>query len=251
MSIFGFPPETSGSGADIVPIVKYDARAGRIFRMDRVNTGNGFATDPVDITGNGDMTTPGNFKALCDFENIEVGWFNFTPGVAPSIIVVKRGNMLPPKPSEQHKYGLQFMLKLARECGGDTPIRKISGTSKAFRNAFEHIVGVWDAEHKAQGGKLPVLMLDGLPLPVTTGQGQRQSTNYHPKFRIVGWAPRGDLAYVPQPQAAPVQPTVPQAGAQQTVRGNGTAPVTGQQRAAPPQQPAVQQPAADLAADFG
>ena len=250
MSIFGFPPETSG-GADIVPIVKYDARAGRMFRIDRVQTATGFTSDQVDITGNGDATSRGNFKAMCDFENIEVGWFNFTPGVAPSIIVVKRGNMLPPKPSEQHKYGLQFMLKLARECGGDTPIRKISGTSKAFRNAFEHIVGVWDAEHKAQGGKLPVLMLDGLPLPVTTGQGQRQSTNYHPKFRIVGWAPRGDLAYVPQPQAAPVQPTVPQAGAQQTVRGNGTAPVTGQQRAAPPQQPAVQQPAADLAADFG
>jgi len=250
MSIFGFPPEASG-GADIVPIVKYDARAGRLFRMDRVQTSTGFASEQIDITGNGDMTTPGNFKALCDFENIEVGWFNFTPGVAPSIIVVKRGAMLPPKPSEQHKYGLQFMLKLAKDCGGAEPIRKISGTSKAFRNAFEHIVGVWDGEHKAQNGKLPVLMLDGLPMPVTTGQGVRQSTNYHPKFRIVGWAPRGDLAYVPQPQAAPVQAPVqtvqPTVQTVRPVQANGsTPPATGSQRAVAPQQPA-----ADLAADFG
>jgi hypothetical protein len=237
MSIFGFPPEAPGGGADIVPIVKYDARAGRLFRMDRVQTSTGFTSEQVDITG--------NFKALCDFENIEVGWFNFTPGVAPSIIVVKRGAMLPPKPSEQHKYGLQFMLKLAKECGGAEPIRKISGTSKAFRNAFEHIVGVWDNEHKTQGGKLPVLMLDGLPMPVTTGQGQRQSTNYHPKFKIVGWAPRGDLKYVEQPQAAATQ--TPQTVQPQT---NGAAPVTGAQRAPAPA-PAQSNVAADFSSDFG
>jgi len=239
MSIFGFPAETTGT--DIVPIVKYDARAGRLFRMDRVNTGNGFATDPVVITG--------TFKGLCDFENIEVGWFNFTPGVAPSIIVVKRGAMLPPKPSEQHKYGLQFMLKLAKECGGEEPIRKISGTSKAFRNAFEHIVGVWDSEHKAQGAKLPVLMFDGQPMPVTTG-GVHQSTNYHPRFKIVGWAPRGDLAYVPQPQSVPaVQPVA----AVQPVQGNGAAraaaPATGAQRAPAPAPQQAQ--AADFSSDFG
>ena len=48
-SVFGFSTESSGGG-DFLPIVKYDARAGRFFRMDRVDTGSGFESDPVDIT---------------------------------------------------------------------------------------------------------------------------------------------------------------------------------------------------------
>jgi hypothetical protein len=51
----------SGSAADIIPIVKYDARAGRMQRVDRVD---GVAV-PTDITA--------GFAAVFDFENSDIG----------------------------------------------------------------------------------------------------------------------------------------------------------------------------------
>jgi hypothetical protein len=60
----GMNYDTSGGG-DFLPIVKYDARAGRIFRVDRLDRVN----NPVDITR--------SFKAVIDLENIEVGWLDF------------------------------------------------------------------------------------------------------------------------------------------------------------------------------
>ena len=51
MSILGFPTKSEdGGGGDFMPIVKYDARSGRIFRVDRVNNGDGFTSELVDIT---------------------------------------------------------------------------------------------------------------------------------------------------------------------------------------------------------
>ena len=43
--------------------MKYDARAGRMFRIDRIENNGNFANEAVDITQ--------SFKAIVDFENIE------------------------------------------------------------------------------------------------------------------------------------------------------------------------------------
>ena len=76
MSVFGFSTEpTSG---DFLPIIKYDARAGRFFRIDRGANGN----EPVDITD--------SFAAVFDFENVEVGWMNFS-GPQPDFKLVPMG----------------------------------------------------------------------------------------------------------------------------------------------------------------
>ena len=48
-NLFGFSTEPSGGG-DFTPIIKYDARAGRVFRVDREQTTDGFASNPVDVT---------------------------------------------------------------------------------------------------------------------------------------------------------------------------------------------------------
>src|SRR5206468_7502697 len=93
---FGFPIEPS-SGGDFLPIIKYDARAGRIFRMDRVDNGSGYESDAVDITP--------IFKALADFENVQVGWIYFPPGLAPDFKLVPIGTQLPDRPSALHKNG--------------------------------------------------------------------------------------------------------------------------------------------------
>jgi len=211
-SVFGFSTEPSNGGGDFLPIVQYDARAGRVFRRDRVDTGQGFENEQVDITP--------IFKAICDFENIEVGWIIFTPGNAPDFNLVPYGTQLPDRPSPNHKNGLRFMLKLSKECGGDKPIREIAGTSKAFLSGVEAVFVKYLAEKDKNPGKLPVLTLEKTT-PVKTGTGERSSTNYHPTFKISGWAPRGDLVFEPKSSAAPsVAPT--------------TAPATGSTRAEAP-----------------
>ena len=192
-SVFGFSTEAS-AGGDFLPIVKFDARAGRFFRMDRVDTGNGFANEQVDITQ--------GVKFIADFENVEVGWLNFTPGQAPDFRLVPIGYQLPDRPSPNHKNGLRFMLKLSKECGGDKPIREIAGTSKAFLSGVEAVYTRYLAEKAKNPGKLPVLTVEKIT-PVKTGSGAQSSTNYHPQFAISGWSERKDLAFVPKSGAAP------------------------------------------------
>lgn len=202
-SVFGFSTAPS-NGGDFTPIIQYDARSGRMFRRDRVDNGQGWENEQVDITA--------IFKAICDFENIEVGWIVFTPGGAPDFRMVPLGNQMPDKPSPNHKNGLRFMLKLSKECGGDKPIREIAGTSKAFLSGIEAVYLQYSGEKGKYPGKLPVLTLEKTS-PVKSGSGQQSSTNYHPTFKISGWAPRGDLLFTPK--AAP------------TVMNGSTPPSTG------------------------
>jgi hypothetical protein len=229
MSVFGFSTETSGGG-DFLPIVKYDARAGRIFRVDRVDTGGQFVSEPVDITR--------NFKAIFDLENIETGWINFASGGAPDFKLVPMGSLLPGRPTDQHKNGIRLMLKLAKECGGDRPIREIAGTSKAFLSGVEKLYHDYTdrAKQEGEGDKLPVVVLKDTT-PITSGQGAKQSTNYVPVFEIVGWALRGDLVFEPK-GGAQIKQTLAQG------LKNTTPPATGSSRAAPPV-------AAGADADFG
>ena len=48
-NVFGFPTAPS-SGGDFIPIIKYDAPLGRMFRMDRIENNGKFASEAVDIT---------------------------------------------------------------------------------------------------------------------------------------------------------------------------------------------------------
>jgi hypothetical protein len=192
MSIFGFSTELS-AGGDFMPICKYDARAGRIFRMDRVVNGNGFVSDPVDITA--------SFKAIFDFENIEVGWIDYQPGSAPHFDLVPMGSQLPDRPSVRHKNGVRFIVKLAKDCGGAKPTREIAGPSKAFLSGVEAVYRDYEAAKAANPGKLPVIVLEKTT-PIKSGSGEKQSTNYQPTFRITAWAPRGDLKFEPKAKAA-------------------------------------------------
>ena len=48
------------------------------------------------------------------------------------------------------------------------------------------------AERAKHPGQLPVIVLEKTA-PVKTGAG---TTNYHPIFKIAGWAARGDLVFV-------------------------------------------------------
>jgi hypothetical protein len=227
-NIFGFST-AAPAGGDFTPIVKYDARAGRIFRMDRVDTGNGFENKAVDITA--------NFKAMFDLENVETGWIDFAPGSAPDFKLVPIGKELPDKPSAKHKNGIRLMLKLSKDCAGESPaVRELAGTSKAFLSGVEELYEGYLEKKVTNPGKLPVVVLEKVT-PIKTGSGAKSSTNFHPTFRISGWTPRGDLTFVPKA-------TPPTQGPQQPVMNYATPPSTGSTRA-----PAAQAEVTDE--DFG
>lgn len=214
---FGFSTEPS-SGGDFTPICKYDARAGRVFRVDRVQSTEGFSSDPVDITQ--------TFKAVVDFENVETGWMDFPPGSAPSFALIPlsklgNGHTLPDRPSPRHKNGVRFLLKLSKACGGDKPVRELAGTSKAFLSGVEEVYGEYLRDKAKYPGMLPAISIASTT-PVKSGSGAQVSTNYRPKFRIDGWAKRPeDLVYL-RPSVAPVEPLAK------------TPPATGSQTVPPP-----------------
>ncbi len=183
-----------GSSADIIPIVKYDARAGRAVRVDRTNTGAGWAAEPVDITS--------GFKAVFDMENIEVGWMCFNTGGAPDFKLAPLGTSAGEKPSDNHREGFRLMLKLGKESGGDTPVRELSSVAKVVIRGFNKLHDAYLAGVKENAGKLPVVALKA-STPVVSGAGLHKSTNYEPVFEITGWTARpADLVFRPKSNGA-------------------------------------------------
>jgi hypothetical protein len=202
---------TYGSNNEnIVPVVKYDARAGRLTRVDRTLGGDGnYSTANVDITQ--------TFKAVFDMENVEVGFLKFKPGVAPAFKLVKLGQPMPAKPDDDFKQGVRFMLKLASSCGGD--VREAASTAAAFLRGFDALHSEYESLKAANPGKLPVVVLTTTEA-VTTGSGQTKSTNYQPHFAIQGWAPRpSDLVFIGKETATPAAAATP-AGATPPATGS-------------------------------
>jgi len=226
----GLNYSSGGNGGDIVPFVKYDARAGRMFRRDRTQDSSGaYVSDDVDITS--------TFKAVFDLENIEVGFSKFGAGAAPEHLFVKLGDPMPQKPADTgFKQGARIMMKLAANCGGD--IREITGNSTAFLKGIDDLHTAYEAGKAANPGKLPVVILK-TALPITSGSGAKKSTNYQPVFEISGWAPRpNDLVHVAK-----------SAGQQATQAGPAAAPSTGSTQVSAPQAAKQLEPAG--ADDFG
>lgn len=194
---FGFNYESNAG--DIVPVLKFDARAGRFFRVDRADGVN----NPVDITQ--------GFKAVMDFENIEVGYINFPAGAAPEFRMVPIGSTMPENPGGKFRQGIRMMLKLGKESGGD--IREIATTAKAVLSSFDSCHTAYVNGLKENAGKLPVVELETTVPVVTQGRDERgnpvKTTNYSPVFKIVSWVKRpDDLVFVPKgggsaPAAAP------------------------------------------------
>lgn len=196
----GFGLSYGGGGGNFLPVVKYDARAGRMFRVDKGDGGS----ESIDITK--------GFKAVFDFENVEVGWIRFGAGVAPDFQLVPIGTQLPAKPSDEHRQGVRLVVRLAKECGGD--VREIAGTSAAFIGGMEKLYDEYEAAKASNSGKLPAVVLADTRA-VESGSGAKKSTNYAPVFEIVGWVSRPqDL--VPSPRGSSAPAAAPAAPAQRT-----------------------------------
>lgn len=241
MSIFGFSIEPASS-EEFLPYLKYNAVSGQFTMVERTLGQNGFENTPVDLDRN-------TIKFLADLENIETGWIDFS-GAVPSMSLVRLADLLagkvafPEKPSEAHKHGVRLMIKLAKTVATEKPIRELASTAKAFVGGAEDLYKLYTASRDANQGLLPAVMLDGNPILQKSGSGSRSSTAYRPRFKIVGWAPRGDLTYTPRKPAAEPASGNGKAAAP-AAAGNGARPSTGATSAPPPPR---QQAAAD---DFG
>jgi hypothetical protein len=194
-----------GESGDIVPFVKYDARAGRFFRNDRSEQNGAYTNNAVDITS--------TFKAVMDLENLEVGYLLFAAGAAPQFLLVKLGDPMPHKPADaKWKQGVRVMMKLHQSCGGD--VRETSSNAAAFLKGFDDLHTLYEAGKAANPGKLPIVVLK-TTVPITSGSGEKKSTNYQPVFEIAGWAPRPvDLVHVSKgaSQAPATQAAAPSTG---------------------------------------
>jgi hypothetical protein len=169
-----------GGGGHRVPIIKYDARAGRISRVDRTQNGAGqWESNPVEITA--------NFQAVMDLERIELGWLNFPANGAPEITVAPYGQPLPGKPSLQHKPGYRINMLLGKGCGGD--VREMASNAQASINGMDALHTAYLAGVKSNPGKLPVVKLAGASMIVSKGK-EASSTNYEPVYEIVSWVDR-------------------------------------------------------------
>lgn len=220
---------TGGTGGgEIQPYINYDAKAGRMFRVDRNQQGDGtWATDKVEITQTVQM--------VMDLANIRVGWINYTSQGPVRRLVTLGKEPIPPRPEDKNadgkpafKQGFEVQLLLDKASGGGAP--------RVFGSAAGCVIEAMDALHDAftssaegKAGKLPVVKIAGVQ-PVKSGQ----STNYKPTFAIVNWIDR------PAPLAS--------GGDTQSSAAPTTAPSTGSTIVPPP---APQQAAMAGASDFG
>ena len=99
------------------------------------------------------------------------------------------------------------MVKLSKECaGGEKAIREFAGNGEGFLcAAWRSLSSSTMPKRTSTLDLLPVVVMEG-STPIKTGSGEKQSTNYVPKFKIVGWVPRGDLLFVPRSTKVPNPP---------------------------------------------
>lgn len=217
----------SAGNQSYLPPVKYDARSGLMYRRDRGLSG----WEDVEITS--------SFKAIFDFESVEIGWAKLGAGKPPSWVLMPwRPNVylsdFPPRPDAEHKSAFRLTLKLSKDCGGD--VREFGGTSQALRLGFDVVHDQYLAEAASNPGKLPVIIREKTELVVTKNP-KGSATNHKPIFKIVSWVPRpADLIAKQAPEPAPAQTT------------RAAPPATGAVRAAPPPPPP---PVVDDEDDFG
>lgn len=166
----GLPKSSGGK-----PVCKFDARAGRMHRIDKTDAGK----VETEITN--------GFKAAFDLANIDVGWVRWTEGGAPEWTTVKLGQPKPAKPSNDHRPVFRVDIKLSKDLGGD--VREFASSAGCVIDAMDQLHDTFSKAPEAAAGKLPVVAITGVSM-IKSGQGQKTSTNYAPNFAIVGWIER-------------------------------------------------------------
>jgi hypothetical protein len=172
----GFSTESRGSG-DILPIVKFDAKGGDWIAQDRVQGADGTWGKQEN-----ELATP--FKFVADIAAMEVGYLSFASG-APDFHMVKLGETMPARPSEEHKQAIRFRLLIQGESGP----REFSHSAKTVLRVIDALHDHFEAEKHANAGKVPVIEA-GQPETVKVQSPQGELRFKAPVLNIVGWVDR-------------------------------------------------------------
>ena len=195
----GLSTESSGSGGDILPIVKWDAKGGDFLRQDRYQAGDGtWQKDEQEIAF--------PCQVAMDLANIEIGWLSFASG-APDFQMVKIGENIPARPSEDHKNAFRVRLT-NKELG----LREFSHSAKTVLKSMDKLHNQYEAEKSANPNKVPVVTFTGAETVKINGpQGELRFKP--PMMQITGWVDRpvslgGDASAAPaqEPALAPSAP---------------------------------------------
>ena len=173
----GLVSESTGSG-DIIPIVKYDAKAGDFIRVDREQAPNGiWDKTQTEI----ELPT----QVVMDFANIETGWLSFDSG-APDFHMVKIGQPALPRPSEHHKPAFRVRL-FNKELG----LREMSSQAKTVIREMDSLHNEYVSGAADNAGKVPVVTISGTKaVTVNTPNGENRFKV--PQWSITDWIERPD-----------------------------------------------------------
>jgi hypothetical protein len=200
----GLGLSTGCGGGNIKPFIKYDSKAGRLFRADRVQQRDGtYATNTVEITNVAQM--------VMDLAKIRVGWIYYSAQGPIRSLAVLGKEAMPARPEDKgadgkpaFKQGFEIDLVLNADADGGNPSsRVLSSTAGCVIEAMDALHDAYSTASESKAGKLPIVKIAGVS-PVKSGQ----STNYKPEFAIVGWIDRpASLAAAPQTASPKTAPT--------------------------------------------
>lgn len=171
----GFNTE-SKPATTILPIIKFDAKAGDLIRQDRQQDASGQWN-----RNESELEFP--VRLMFDFENLEVGWLSFSTG-APDFVMVRVGERMPEKPSAEHKHAFRI-----RVFNDELGTREFSGSSKTLLRAVDLLHNEYEAAKGKYAGKVPVIEVTGTStVTVNTPKGELRFKS--PKWAIVDWVER-------------------------------------------------------------
>ena len=191
---------------DFLPVAKYDARAGKFFKMDKRMDGGSDATE-----------VPQGTKFALDIGTFEAGYVSFGPqGPVRHMVPYYKGVAMPPQPQDKDAEGKNvfrsgFWSKIAGNAIDGA--REWCSNAAVLVNAMDELWEKAVVFPEAAAGKIPLVSIIGT-IPVKSGTGAKASTNYGPIFKLEGWVDRPAMLgprTVPMPGAAtqPVQPAQP------------------------------------------
>ena len=164
------------SNRDFLPIIKYDARAGKFFKITRTQGEDGKWTTTQD-----EIASP---IVAMNIADVEVGWLSFASG-APNFHMSHNRDGMPPRPSEDHKEAFRVLIKMSEKEGGE--VRHFSHSAQCVLIAFDQLHDLFlEAPESKDMSKCPVIGVNR----TEAIKGSQGSTNYAPVFQIVKWIDR-------------------------------------------------------------
>lgn len=175
---------SSGNGEEFLPLMTYNAKAGRVKLVQRVEVNGEWVKQETDVTASSPVF-------VFDLANVQVGWLLFKAGMAPIKAMAPVGQPLPANPIGD--YGLDERGKAIKPKQGFVlHVLDKDGVKREFASNSMAVVGVLDDLHTAymaatesKQGMLPVVQFTG-----ATEIKSKHGSNYSPDFKIVRWAPR-------------------------------------------------------------